>query len=148
MSDAVRVQDDALRVLVGFLNRTIGRGRWVMVLTADHGAQRDPAVSGAFMIDIDKLTTLIEHRFDDDADGVRLIQEIRPTEIWVDPAELRDNGVTLDQISAFIMTLTQAQTYKNENLPAPGHEHDEVFDAALPSSMLGALPCLPHPRAG
>jgi hypothetical protein len=147
MSDAVAVQDDALRTFVGFLNRVVGRGAWVMVLTADHGTQRDPAVSGAFLIDINKLTSLLQERFDDDGDGVALFEKIRPTEIWVDHAELRDNGVSLDRISAFILSLTQEQTYKNQNVPAPGHELDTVFDAALPSSMLSALPCLPEARA-
>lgn len=147
MSDAVRVQDDNLRTFVDFLNRVVGRGRWVMVLTADHGTQRDPSVSGAFMIDINKLTSLLQDRFDDDGDKVALFEKIRPTEIWVNQAELRDNGVTLNDISAFILSLRQEQTYKNQNVPAAGHERDTVFDAALPSSMLSALPCLPEARA-
>jgi type I phosphodiesterase/nucleotide pyrophosphatase len=147
MSDALKIQDEALRTFVDFLNRVVGRGKWVMVLTADHGTQRDPAVSGAFMIDINKLTTLLQDRFDDDGDKVALFEKIRPTEIWVNHAELRDNGVTLNEISAYIMSLTQEQTYKNQNVPAAGHERDTVFDAALPSSMLSALPCLPEARA-
>jgi hypothetical protein len=148
MSDAVKVQDDALRTLVGFLNRAVGMGRWAMVLTADHGTQRDPNVSGAFMIDINKLTSLLQRTFDDDHDDIALFEKIRPTEIWVDHSELQDNGVTLTRISAYIQALTQEQTYKNQNLPAPGSENDTVFDAALPSSMLAALPCLPEARAG
>jgi hypothetical protein len=148
MSDAVMYQDEALRRLVGFLNRVVGRGDWVLMLTSDHGTQRDPTVSGAFMIDIGKLTSLIEQAFDRDGDGVPLIQRVRATEIWFDPAELKDNGVTLSQISQFIMDLTQEQTYKNLNPPAPGHEQDPVFAAAFPSSMLSKLPCLPEARAG
>jgi hypothetical protein len=148
MSDALKVQDQNLRVLVDFLNRVVGKGRWVMVLTADHGTQRDPSVSGAFMIDINKLTSVLEQTFDDDHDGVPLFEKIRPTEIWVNPVELRKNGTSLDQISAYLMSLTQEQTYKNENAPAAGHERDTVFEAALPSSMLSALPCLPEARAG
>jgi hypothetical protein len=147
MSDAVRVQDDNLRSFVDFLDRVVGRGEWVIVLTADHGTQRDPGVSGAFMIDIDKLTSLLQARFDDDGDGVALFEKVRPTEIWVDRAELRDNGATLNEISALILSLTQEQTYKNQNAPAAGHERDTVFDAALPSTMLSALPCLPEARA-
>ncbi len=119
-----------------------------MALTADHGTQRDPAVSGAFMIDINKLTSLIETTFDTDGDDVPLIEKVRATEIWLDPAELEANGVTLTQISQLIMGLTQEQTYKNRNVPAAGHERDPVFAAAFPSSMLSRLPCLPEARAG
>ncbi len=148
MSDAVRYQDQALRQLVGFLNRAVGRGKWAMVLTADHGTQRDPAVSGAFMIDINKLTSLLQRTFDDDADKTPVFEKVRPTEIWLNQSELRDNGYTLNDVSEFIMSLTQEQTYKNQNTPAPGHEHDTVFAAALPSTMLSALPCLPQAGVG
>ncbi|MGZ4108393.1 MAG: alkaline phosphatase family protein [Actinomycetota bacterium] len=147
MSDALKYQDEALQQFVGFLNRVVGKGKWVMLLTADHGTQRDPTVSGAFMIDINKLTSLLQKQFDDDNDKVALFEKIRPTEIWVNPVELQDNGVTLTQISTFITSLTQEQTYKNANVPAAGHEQDTVFDAAFPSSMLSALPCLPEARA-
>ncbi len=147
MSDAVRYQDAALRELVGFLNRVVGRGRWVMVLTADHGTQRDPAVSGAFMIDSNKLTSLLEQTFDRDGDGVPLIQKLRATEIWVNPGELADNDVSLAQLSEYIMGLTEGQTYKNGHTPEPGHASDRVFAAAVPSSMLSRLPCLPEARA-
>jgi hypothetical protein len=100
------------------------------------------------MIDINKLSSLIRATFDADGDGVPLIQRVRPTEIWLNDAELADNGFTLTQVSQFLMGLTQQQTYKNQNLPLPGHEQDLVFDAALPSSILSKLPCLPEARAG
>jgi len=143
MSDAVRQQDETLRDFVDFLNTTVGEGEWVMALTADHGTQEDPEVSGAFMIDINKLESGLIDRFDDD-DGVPLVQKVRPTEIWVDRAELKDNGFTLVDVSEWFMSLTQEQTYKNRNLPQPGHGQDPVFSAALPSSILSSLPCLPR----
>ena len=143
MSDAVATQDQTLRQLVSFLNETVGRGRWVMALTADHGTQQDPEVSGAFMIDINKLEQGLIDTFDDD-DGVPLIQRVRPTQIWFDRTELRDNGFTLNEVSEWITGLTQEETYKNQNLPQPGREQDTVFAAALPSSILSALPCLPE----
>jgi hypothetical protein len=147
MSDAVRYQDAALRELVSFLNRVVGKGKWVMALTADHGTQRDPAVSGAFMIDVNKIDSLVRKAFDDDGDGVPLIEKVRATEIWLNTQELADNGFTLDDVSQFIVRMTQQQTFKNRNTPVPGHEDDAVFSAAFPSSMLSRLPCLPEARA-
>jgi len=147
MSDAVRQQDETLRRLVTFLDQTVGKDRWVLALTADHGTQKDPDVSGAFMIDINKLTQGLSDTFDDH-DGIPLVQKVRPTEIWLDKAELRDNGYTLAEVSQWLMELTQEETYKNQNLPAPGHENDTVFAAALPSTILASLPCLPEARAG
>jgi Type I phosphodiesterase / nucleotide pyrophosphatase len=147
MSDAVQTQDAALERLVAFLNETVGEGRWVMLLTADHGTQRDPETSGAFMIDINKLRSGLAAVFDDDGDDVTLVQEVRPTEVWLDLEELADNGFTLEQVSRWFLSLTQADTYKNRHVPAPGHEGDTVFAAALPSSILSTLPCLPEARA-
>ena len=147
MSDAVQTQDQTLEQLVDFLNATVGEGEWVMAVTADHGTQRDPETSGAFMIDINKLESGLTATFDADDDGVPLVQKVRPTEIWVDRAELAENGFTLAQVSQWFLDLTQQDTYKNQNLPQPGHEGDTVFAAALPSSILSRLPCLPEARA-
>lgn len=146
MSDTIATQDAALEGFVDFLNATVGPGRWVLALTADHGTQRDPDTSGAFMIDIKKLESGLIETFDD-GDGVRLVQKVRPTEIWLDTVELEENGFTLEQVSQWFLELTQADTYKNRNLPRPGHEGDPVFAAALPSSILSGLPCLPEARA-
>jgi hypothetical protein len=143
MGEAVATQDDALERLVSFLDETVGAGRWVMLLTADHGTQRDPETSGAFMIDIKKIESGLIETFDD-ADEVRLVQKVRPTEIWLDQDELRDNRATLAEVSQWLLGLTQEQTFKNQNLPEPGNEGETVFAAALPSSILSALPCLPE----
>lgn len=148
MADAVRVQDAALRRFVGFLDERVGRGRWVMAVTADHGTQRDPAVSGAFPIDIRKLEAGLRSRFDGDGDGVPLLQKVRPTEIWLDRAELTENGFTPEQVAEWLMRLTRADTYKGSSPPEPSSAGERVFAAALPSSILAGLPCLPEARAG
>jgi hypothetical protein len=141
------MQDRTLERLVRFLDRTVGRGEWVMAVTADHGTQRDPDESGAFMIDINKLESGLTATFDD-GDDAALVQKVRPTEIWLNRDELAQNGFTLAQVSQWFLDLTQEDTYKNQNLPQPGHGGDTVFAAALPSSILSALPCLPEARAG
>jgi type I phosphodiesterase/nucleotide pyrophosphatase len=146
MSDAVQTQDAALRTFVRFLNETVGVGEWAMVLTADHGTQRDPATSGAFMIDIAKLDSGLTREFDD-GDEIPLVEKVRPTEIWLDREELAANGFTLGQVSRWMLGLTQAETFKNQNLPQPGNEGQPVFAAVLPSSILGKLPCLSEARA-
>ena len=147
MSDALKYQDDALRQLVAFLNQQVGKGEWAMVLTADHGTQYDPAVSHAFLIDLDTLTQDIQKTFDSDGDGVPLIQRVRPTEIWLNDAELKDNGYTLTQVSQYLMNLTQSDTIKVGRTPDPATANDTVFSGAFPSSILSKLPCLPEARA-
>jgi hypothetical protein len=146
MSDTVRVQDEALRELVRILDREVGRGEWVMVLLADHGTNRDPEVSGAFRIGIDQLEAKVTGAFDADADGVPLIQKIRPTQMWLDDAELADNGFTEVEVARFVAGLTQADTVKPSLSVQPGKAAERVFAAAFPSNILAALPCLPEAR--
>jgi hypothetical protein len=141
MSDAVSTQDAALQRFVAFLNRTVGEREWVIVLAADHGTQPDPERSGAFRIDIGKLESALTDAFDD-GDGVRLVQRVRPSEIWLDREELRENGFSLADVSQWLLGLTQADTYKKQDVPDPDDADDTVFAAALPSSILAALPCI------
>jgi hypothetical protein len=141
MSDAVATQDAALERFVEFLNRAIGEGEWAMVLLADHGTQPDPERSGAFRIDVRKLETGLTEAFDDD-DDVPVVQRVRPSEIWFDRDELRANGHTLVDVSQWLLGLTQADTFKKQSVPEPENEDERVFAAALPSSILAALPCI------
>ena len=144
MRDTVAFQDDALRALVSLFNSQVGKGRWAMVLTADHGAQYDPAVSGYWQIGIDQLQADIEKRFDDDSDTVPLVEKIRPTQVWINMSELADNGATLEEISQFILGLTERDTIKpSVGSVQPGKAGEKVFAAAFPTTLLERLPCLP-----
>jgi hypothetical protein len=143
MKDAVAWQNEALRELVGFLDDTVGRGRWVMTILADHGTQRDPAVSGAFLIDITRLEQALVDAFDD-GDDVPVIEKLRPTEVWLNGEELEDNGHSLIEVSDFLMRLTQADTVKANAATQPGRADAQVFAAALPTSLVARLPCLPE----
>jgi hypothetical protein len=146
MSDAVKYQDDALRILVHFLNTTVGQGKWVLALTADHGTQRSFDVSHAFLIDLDRFSADIEQQFDHDGDNTPLLLRVRPTQIWFNPDELERNNVNLEDVSNYIMGLTQADTIRSGKGPDPATANDRVFAGALPSSMFSQLPCLPEAR--
>lgn len=141
MGDAIEYQDAALRELVAFLNEEVGAGRWVLALTADHGAQMDPVVTGAFMIDIATLEARIEGRFDD-GDDTPLLQKLRPTQLWLDPQELADAEATVEEVAAFIGSLPRADLGKNGRTPPVGTESDPAFAAVFPTSLFGAMECL------
>lgn len=145
MSDALRIQDQHLKILIDFLNRTVGKGSWVMALTADHGTNLNPAVSGAFQIDTGSIEDLLNQRFDD-GDDVPLIEKFRTTEFWLNEDELKQSGADLVDVSNFLLSLTESQTFKPGNDPLPGRQNDPVFSGAFPSSILGRLPCLPQAR--
>ena len=147
MRDAVRAQDEALDDLIGFLNETVGRGEWVIALTADHGSLPDPEVTGAFQISTTPILNGINATFDTDGDQTAIVELIQPTQMFVNEAELRQNGHTLEDVSRWIMGLTKADTAQ-PGVQVPADEaNDRVFQAVFPSEMLDRLPCLPEARA-
>lgn len=47
MGDIIEFSDRGLADLVSFLDGSVGKNRWVLVVTADHGQTPDPEQSGA-----------------------------------------------------------------------------------------------------
>jgi type I phosphodiesterase/nucleotide pyrophosphatase len=146
MQDAVVAQDDALKRFVYFLNQQVGKGNWAMVLTADHGAMPDPAVSGGFQISTAPIQDGINQTFDTNGDNVPIVDLVQPSQVFINTDELAKNGYTLDDVSRYIEGLTQAQTVGSGVTPIPGHENDKVFQAVFPSALMQNLPCLPEAR--
>jgi type I phosphodiesterase/nucleotide pyrophosphatase len=143
MRDTVEWQDAGLRELVGILNREVGKGEWVVVVTADHGHQFDPSVSGAFQVTPSSLEADLNAEFDD-GDGAPAVQRVRTSQVYMDADEMKDAGATLDEVSRFIVNYTKAQASNDpSSLPASAQD-DRVFSAAFPSEILGELQCLPE----
>lgn len=133
MEAAVRASDAALGRLVRLLNREVGRARWVLALTADHGVTPSPDRTGAATVSTAELQGALEDRFDRDADSRPAILRVRPTQIWVDREELRGNGFDLQQVARFILRHPWAQG----GGARPGAP---FFAAAFPADRL-AGPC-------
>ncbi|HEX6231013.1 MAG TPA: alkaline phosphatase family protein [Actinomycetota bacterium] len=146
MQDAVRAQDEQLEVLVDFLNGTVGEGEWALVLTADHGSIPDPDVTGAFQISATPIVNGINATFDTDGDDTKIVQLVQPTQVFVDEAELEENGHTLEEVAEWIMGLTKADTHLPDVVVPADEADDPVFQAAFPSSLMSELPCLPEAR--
>jgi len=135
MRDAVRAQDADLPALVQMLDEEVGPGGWVLALTADHGINPDPAVSGAVTFDRARVARAIADRFDD-GDGVPLVQAVRPTQIFLRRGELR---ASLEAVSRFLVGLRRADVAAG-GLPA-GKAGSPAFQAAFPTPRLATLPC-------
>ena len=143
MGQTLRWQDDALEDLVGFLDTEVGEGEWAMTLTADHGHQYDPAISGALPIGITALTAFIEDRFSDPG-GSSVVRRARPTQIWMDEHALADAGHTLGEVAAALAAATREDL--SGGAEVPGDPDALAFTAAFPTSDLAGLGCLPPDR--
>jgi hypothetical protein len=129
MRHAIRAQDRALADVVRLLDREVGRGRWALILTADHGSQPDPARVGGRRIDIGAIESRIRTRFDD-ADARPLVDQVQTSQVFLDLGELAENGHGLRDVAADLMRAE------------PG------LAAAFPSDLLPRLACLPEARDG
>jgi len=135
MRDAVRAQDADLPVLIQMLDEEVGAGGWVLALTADHGINPNPSVSGAVTLDRGLVARAIAERFDDD-DGVPLVQAVRPTQIFLRRGELRGS---LDAVARFLLGLRRADVAAGR--VQPGKAGGPAFQAAFPTARLASLPC-------
>jgi len=146
MLDAVVAQDRAMKRLVTFLDREVGKGEWAMVLTADHASMPDPAASGGYQISTGPMQEMINERFGA-PDGPDIVELMQPTQAFLNLEELEANGHSVGDVARFMMTFTQAQTAGGGIVPNPGEENDPVMAAAFPSALMQELPCLPEAAA-
>lgn len=141
MEAVVRGSDKALGDLVAILDRRVGRGRWMLVLTADHGVVPPRAQLGGFSISQGAMLEDIDAAFDGDGDDRPVVQRYRPTELWLDEDELAEKGFTVSDVASFLLAYSEEQN-RGEGPDASGGGH-AVFAAAFPSPVLADLPCLP-----
>jgi hypothetical protein len=139
---ALRAQDDELRKMIRFLDRVVGRNRWVIALTADHGQTPFPRESGGWAIAGAEIMRDANARFDHNDNGIALVDEVVSAGAFVIPAELDANDVTLDAIARWMSGYTVADNAAG-SLPgwyrgAPG---DPVFDALLVGRRVAAKSC-------
>ncbi|HJS25597.1 MAG TPA: alkaline phosphatase family protein [Actinomycetota bacterium] len=147
MQDTLRAQDEDLGRFVEFLDEEVGPGRWALVLTADHGAQFDPAVSGAYQVPPPELERDLNEAFPSVRDA-SVFEAVRPSQIYVNETPMRASGYSLEQIASFVLTYTKGEGHPDGPEAVPEAERDDpVFAAAFPISILSDLGCLPEARS-
>ena len=133
----LRAQDRLLRDLVSALDRKVGRGRYVLALTADHGQTPKPETVGGFRVHPDLLGRAVDRYF-----GVDLIQKVTPSGLFVDRFAAGNAGVTLEDIARFVGLYRYGDGLPadaDRSLIPPGELATEVFAAALPATFLEGL---------
>lgn len=129
MRHSVRAQDDELPELLELLDDEVGPGRWVLILTADHGSQPDPLRAGGRRIDISGIEAHIRSSFDD-GDDRPLVNQVQTTQAFLDLQELAENDHTVQEVAASVLRA------------------EAGLAAAFPSDLMPRLSCLPEARGG
>ena len=146
MQDTLRWQDQDLGETVDFLDREVGQGNYVLVLTADHGAQFDPKVSGAFQVTPGQLEADLNAAFPSStADSVFLA--VRTSQIYLDEEAMRASDYTEAEIAQFVLDYTKEQGAPDPTTVPSDQLEDPVMSMALPIGLLDGLKCLPEARS-
>jgi hypothetical protein len=142
MSDSLRAQDHFLEDFVQFLDRKVGKKKWAMLLTADHGHTAKPGQGGGYLINQHAVQDAIEGLRHNQADPL-LITQLRPMWLNIDDDALHTAGKTYMDVSKLVAELTREETRSlGEDLTDP---HAPVFDAVFAGSLLDRLDCWSPP---
>ncbi len=138
--DNVAASDDVLGELLAYLDDEVGRGRYVVALTADHGQQPDEVAIDGYGIDPNETELDIDAHF-----GGHITRSVWPTEVFLLEDEMDRLGVTVDDVARFL-----ADYRLRDNATSPAHEaegagrfepSDRLFEMAIPATMLPGLEC-------
>ena len=134
MEATIPYSDRALAELVRWMDNNVGKQRWVLALTADHGTGPKFETVGAWPIDMEQLQVDIAVRF-----GVRvtdLLDSQRPQGLWLDRKTMRREGITMAEVSNFLLDYkVRDNRAEGQKVPA-GYEarmDENLFAAAFPS---------------
>lgn len=141
---AIRAQDANLRRFVRFLDRTVGKNRWVLMLTADHGQTPYPAESGAWPIYGGELARDLNAVFDKTDDDIPLIRSVGSAGVYVQLDQLDENDASLWKMARWITGYTVGENLKEGEKPPAGFQgrKDELlFDAVLSKRRVAGVAC-------
>ena len=130
-----RTQDRIFGELVRILDRRIGEGRYVLVVTADHGQTPIAENFDGLRIDRFELGDDVDAQFD-------VVETAQPSDLYVDHQEMEEQGIDLTQIARFIGDYRYAEGmptgYDPDQLPADLLNR-RVFAGAFPGPFLESL---------
>ncbi|MFN2586762.1 MAG: alkaline phosphatase family protein [Actinomycetota bacterium] len=135
--DSLAATDEELGRIVAALDAEVGRGRYVVIVTADHGQQPDAAAVDGFGIDPNEVERDIDAAFGPVADAVW------PTEVFLDDEALEREDVAVAEVARW---LGDYRVEDNEPDPDPGGTgrlaaSDRVFALAIPATVLPEMDC-------
>ncbi len=132
--DVVAATDDALRSLVSTLDRSVGKGEWVLVLTADHGFTRFPEESGGWPIAGGELKNDANRVFDKTDDNIDLVTRVTSAGAFVNADQQEANGVLMPEIAEWMAAYTVEENVRPDGeLPAEWTDRaaEPLFDASV-----------------
>jgi hypothetical protein len=134
VGDAMEAQDEELRKLTVHLDEQVGAGRWVVMLTADHGLMPDPERSGGFAIKGQEVLADINAEFDEVDNDEDLAFHLTAYGAYIDEDELARNDVSLEDIGRWISGYTLGENLSDDQSQSEtfeGRESERLFSAVM-----------------
>jgi len=135
VNQSVLRTDEALGDILEMLDEEVGRGEYVVILTADHGQQPNAPEIDGYGINPGELQNDIEAEFGP------VVQQVRPTEIFLDTDALVASGSTLEEVARFVGDYRLDENNTEGEAPGVFSGSSRVMELAIPASMLPALDC-------
>jgi predicted AlkP superfamily pyrophosphatase or phosphodiesterase len=137
--EAIASSDEELGKLVNHLDHEVGRGNYVVIVTADHGMQPDDEVLDSYAIDPNETERDIATEFGP------VVRSVWPTQVFLLEDEMAARGVTVEDVAAFLghYRLRDNATRVDQELfgAGPYAPRDRLFDLAVPSGLLEDTRC-------
>ncbi|MGH2786367.1 MAG: alkaline phosphatase family protein [Actinomycetota bacterium] len=118
------------------LDQIVGRGNYVIAISADHGQQPLPETTGGWRIDLNEVERDIELRFG------RVVEQATPADFFIDTEALDEAGYSLEDIARYLGTYTIEdsipRTVSLDNVPHT-RLNDRVFAGVFPTGYLTDL---------
>ena len=137
--DAITAVDDALAEILRFLDRSVGRGNYVIAMTSDHGKQPKAEALGSYGIDSNELMVDLGRTFGP------VVRDVKPTEAFVDEEAAAERGVSVGDVARYLgdYRLEANTTSLWQQLMGSGDfsPRDRLFTMAVPSRLLTEVSC-------
>ncbi|MDP9068655.1 MAG: alkaline phosphatase family protein [Actinomycetota bacterium] len=118
--DVIRETDRQIARMKAELDRTVGRGNYLFVISADHGQEPLPDVSGGWRINSKELQRDVEEQFGN------IIEKVTPVDIYLDRDALEEADVDLAEVAGYIGAYTIG-----DNIPEGKPGEDRVPEGRL-----------------
>lgn len=128
---AVVASDARLGDLLEVLDGDVGRGRYVLVLTADGGRHLGPDDVPTVAIPARLIADAIEQEFGP------VVEAVTPTQVFLEPDLPKE--LSASEVGVFLARLTVAEVAEARVADELGDS--QVFDVAVPKTRLGELRC-------
>jgi predicted AlkP superfamily pyrophosphatase or phosphodiesterase len=137
--DVMVASDQQLDVLVDALDEHVGRDRYTLIVTADHGMQPDVEDLDAYAIDPNEVERDIATRFGP------VVRAVWPTEVFLLEAEMEARGITVADVARFL-----SEYRLRDNTSSIGNKvlgsgsfgsNDRLFELAAPAELLESVTC-------